>query len=81
MKISTDTIIRTVVLVVALVNQVLTATGKNPLPFSDDMIYEAVTLAVTIGASAWAWWENNSFTKAAIEADQYLKDLKTEDRE
>lgn len=81
MKISTDTIIRTVVLVVALINQVLTATGKNPLPFSDDVIYEAVTLAVTIGASAWAWWENNSFTKAAIEADQYLKDLKTEDRE
>ena len=81
MKISTDTIIRTVVLVVALINQVLTATGKNPLPFSDDMIYEAVTLAVTIGASVWAWWENNSFTKAAIEADQYLKDLKTEDRE
>ena len=81
MKISTDTIIRTIVLVVALINQVLTATGKNPLPFSDDMIYEAVTLAVTIGASVWAWWENNSFTKAAIEADQYLKDLKTEDRE
>lgn len=81
MKISTDTIIRTVVLVVALINQVLTATGKNPLPFSDDVIYEAVTLAVTIGASAWAWWENNSFTKAAIEADQYLKGLKTEDRE
>lgn len=81
MKISTDTIIRTVVLVVALINQVLTATGKNPLPFSDDVIYEAVTLAVTIGASVWAWWKNNSFTKAAIEADQYLKDLKTEDRE
>lgn len=81
MNISTDTIIRTVVLVVALVNQVLTATGKNPLPFSDDVIYEAVTLAVTIGASVWAWWKNNSFTANAIEADRYLKDLKTEDRE
>lgn len=81
MKISADTIIRTVVLVVALVNQVLTATGKNPLPFSDDVIYEAVTLAVTIGASVWAWWKNNSFTANAIEADRYLKDLKTENRE
>lgn len=81
MNISTDTIIRTVVLVVALVNQVLTATGKNPLPFSDDVIYEAVTLAITIGASVWAWWKNNSFTANAIEADRYLKDLKTEDRE
>ena len=81
MNISTDAIIRTVVLVVALVNQVLTATGKNPLPFSDDVIYEAVTLAITIGASVWAWWKNNSFTANAIEADRYLKDLKTEDRE
>ena len=77
MNISTDTIIRTIVLVLALINQVLTALGKNPLPFSDDVVYEAVTLAVTIGASAWSWWKNNSFTKAAIEADQYMKDLKT----
>lgn len=76
MKISTDTIIRTIVLAVALINQVLTAMGKNPLPFSDDVIYETVTLVVTIGASAWAWWKNNSFTGKAIEADKYLKDLK-----
>lgn len=72
MKVSTETIIRTIVLVVALINQILTAIGKNPLPFSDDVIYEAVTLAVTIGASAWAWWKNNSFTKAAIEADEVM---------
>nr|DAT79904.1 MAG TPA: holin [Caudoviricetes sp.] len=77
MKISKETVIRTLVLLVALANQVLTALGKNPLPFSDDLIYEAVTLAVTIGAAAWSWWKNNSFTKAAIEADQYMKELKT----
>ena len=77
MKISKETVIRTLVLLVALVNQVLTALGKNPLPFSDDLIYEVVTLAVTIGAAAWGWWKNNSFTKAAIEADQYMKELKT----
>lgn len=76
MKISVETIIRTIVLAVALLNQVLTSMGKNPLPFSDDLIYEAVTLAVTIGASAWAWWKNNSFTKNAIAADVYLAELK-----
>lgn len=75
-KISTDTIIRTIVLIIALVNQILTSLGKNPLPFSDDMIYEAVTLVVTIGASVWAWWKNNSFTSAAIEADTVLQELK-----
>jgi SPP1 family holin len=77
MKVSTDTIIRTIVLVIALVNQVLTSMGKNPLPFSDDVVYEAVTLAVTIGASAWAWWKNNSFTQNALQADEYLKELRT----
>ena len=81
MRISTDTIIRTLVLIVALINQILTAVGKNPLPFSDDVIYEAVTLAVTIGASVWAWWKNKSFTAAAIEADKYLKDLKNYEEE
>lgn len=76
MKVSTDTIIRTIVLVIALINQVLTSIGKNPLPFSDDVVYEAVTLAVTIGASAWAWWKNNSFTQNALQADEYLKELR-----
>ena len=76
MNISKDTIARTIVLVVALVNQVLTTLGKNPLPFSEDTIYEAITLIVTVGATAWAWWKNNSFTKEAIEADGYMKELK-----
>lgn len=78
MKISKDTIIRTIILIVALINQVLTACGKNPLPFSDDTLYEAITLIVTIGASIWAWWKNNSFTQNAIVADDYLRELKNE---
>lgn len=76
-KISTETIIRTVVLVIALINQSLTATGKNPLPFADETVYEAVSLVVTIAASLWGWWKNNSFTQNAIKADAYLAELKT----
>ena len=76
MNVSTETIIRTIILMVALTNQILTATGKNPLPFSDEVIYEAVTLSVTIGASLWAWWKNNSFTKSAIAADKIMNVLK-----
>ena len=76
MKIKAETIIRTVVLAVALLNQVLTATGHNVLPVSDEQIAELLTLAITIGASVWAWWKNNSFSKNAIKADDYLKELK-----
>lgn len=79
MKVSTETIIRTVLLVVAIVNQLLTAAGKNPLPFSDDEIYTGLTAVFTIATTAWAWWKNNSFSKNAIKADEYLNELKTED--
>ena len=73
-----STIARTVVLVLALVNQVLVMFGINPLPFSDEGIYEAVTALLTVGASIWAWWKNNSFTKAAQEADKYLEELRSQ---
>ena len=77
MKVTGETITRTVVLFIALLNQVLTILGYNPLPFSDDEIYQVCTLLLTIIASVNAWWKNNSFTQAAIEADEVLKELKT----
>lgn len=77
MSIKTDTIVRTIVLVVALVNQALTMAGKSLIPISDEQINDIVTLIVTVGASLWAWWKNNSFTKAAIEADEVLAQLKS----
>lgn len=75
-KISAETIIRTVVLAFALLNQTLTMLGKNPLPYSEETIYEFFTAAATVIASLWAWWKNNSFTKEAIAADEYMCSLK-----
>lgn len=75
-KVEKETIIRTIVLIVALINNILTMTGFNPLPFSDDEVYMAVTAVFTVGATLWAWWENNSFTQKAIEADKILKEKK-----
>ena len=72
-----DTIARTIVLFIALANQVLAIAGKEVFPVTEDQVYQIVTLVATIGASVWAWWKNNSFTKAAIEADQLLEQLKT----
>lgn len=75
-KINADVIIRTIVLILALINSFLTAIGKNPLPFSDDQIYSAVSTIVTMVASIWAWWKNNSITEAAKKADEMLKEEK-----
>lgn len=77
-NVKTETIVRTVILIVALINQALTIAGKSLLPITDDQITEVITLAITIGASLWTWWKNNSFTQPAIKADEILKDLKRE---
>ena len=75
-----DTIIRTIVLIVALINQALTLAGKNPLPFEDDEIVNVLSYAFTLGASLWAWWKNNSFTENAIKADEVLAQLNAENK-
>lgn len=75
MNIKTETIIRTVVLVVALVNQILAIAGKETIPLYESDIAQIVTLVVTIGSTLWAWWKNNSFTKNAIKADDYKQHL------
>lgn len=77
MRIKSDTIARTIVLVLALINQVLAILGKEALPFTNDEVYQLVSLIATVGASAIAWWKNNSFTKSAIKADTYMKELKS----
>lgn len=77
-NIETGTIVRTVVLIVALINMALTSFGKNPLPFSDDEVYSGVSAVITVVAALVAWWKNNSFTLKAIEADDILKIKKAE---
>lgn len=76
MKVKTETIIRTIVLILALANQVLAIYGKDKIPVTEDEVYQLVTLIVTIGSAIWAWWKNNSFTQPAIKADEYMEQLR-----
>lgn len=78
--IKTDTIIRTIILFLALVNQILISTGHNIIPVSDEEISTVVSTAITIGASVWAWWKNNSFTAEAIKADEMLEEMRNADK-
>ena len=76
MKVETSTIVRTIVLIIALINQILSVTGHSPLPITDDQVNELVTLAITVCVSIWTWWKNNSFTQSALMADEYRKKIK-----
>lgn len=70
------TVARTVVLALALVNQLLSAAGKSPLPIDSASVEQWVTAGLTTAAAIWAWWENNSFTPEAMQADAYMNQLK-----
>ncbi|MBR6646535.1 MAG: phage holin [Clostridia bacterium] len=74
--INKDTIIRTILLFLALVNQILSSMGKSIIPIDDELITNLITLVFTVSASIWAWWKNNSFTAEAVEADKFMKELK-----
>ncbi len=76
MKITKGTIIRTTCLVIALVNQTLTMAGHSPLPIEDETVTMVVTDVATVATALIAWWKNNSFSSAAIKADEVLKSTK-----
>ena len=80
-NISAGTIARTIVVLLALANQILAMCGKQVLNIADDDIYQIVSIVFTISASVWSWWKNNSFSVNAINADKYLNKLKKNESE
>ena len=75
-KVKPDTIARAIVLAITLLNMVLTMLGKAPLNLDENTIYVTVSGVWTIAWTVWCYWKNNSFTKAAIVADEFKDDLK-----
>ena len=67
---------RIAVLLLALTNQVLSALGKPMLPIESQTVEQLVTAGITTVAALISWWNNNSFTSAAIQADAEYARLK-----
>lgn len=76
--VTAGTIARTVCLLLALANQVLSALGKPVLPIESETVQQLVTAGITTVTALVAWWKNNSFTPAALEADKTFDRLKAQ---
>ena len=76
--VSAATLARTAVLALALINQILSAAGKPVLPIESATVEQLVTAGITTVAALIAWWKNNSFTTAALEADKTYDRLKSQ---
>lgn len=79
MKISKSTIIRTLILLLVIINMVLRYFGIDPLNISDNEIATAVELIIELLAIIAAWWYNNSFGQNALKAQKFLEELKEEE--
>lgn len=75
-NVSAGTVARTAVLLLALTNQILSACGKPILPIDSAQLEQAITAGCTTVAALVNWWYNNSFTQAAIAADEVYEQKK-----
>ncbi|KZK38729.1 Phage holin [Lactococcus cremoris] len=69
------TLTRTILLWLAILNQILTALNMNPLPLDDNTVSTVITTVFAL----WAWWKNNDFTYAAKKGTELTKSLKNGD--
>ena len=76
MKISKGTIIRTALLVLAIVNNVLALFGKAPLPITNEQLELIISTIFTVVMAVINWWKNNSFTQPALEGDILMNRLR-----
>ena len=81
MKGKKGAIIRILVLAITTTNAILTAMGKNPIPFDETSFTECIAYIINGVAAVWAWWKNNDMTKEAVEGTALTHALKVKNRE
>jgi len=75
--VATKTWIRIGSLLLILINQVaISLFDFRLIPFSDNEIYEGVSVILTIVITIWTSWKNNSITKEGQVADEVLQQKK-----
>ena len=81
MKVSKGTITRTVLLILAISNNLLALFDKSPLPIDNEMVEQVISFLFTTGTALWAWWKNNSFTETALKGDAVMRNIKARNKE
>jgi SPP1 family holin len=68
----TSSIIRGVLLTLAVINQILAAFEAIPMSEDTQVWYQFASTVFTAITGAVSYWYNNSFTENAQKADKYL---------
>lgn len=76
MKITKGTLVRTIMLVIVLINMILKHLGIELINVDENAVLEIVETLIEIAVIVVSFWKNNSFTDKAIKADEFLKQLR-----
>lgn len=68
--------VRTIALVIAIINLILYLVGKNSLPVTAEQVWGYLSTILMIVTAIPAWWKNNSITEEAKKADEFLEKLR-----
>lgn len=75
MNVKPATIARIGVLLVALANQCLAMFGQDILPFTENMAYQVISLAITVIVAGINCWYNQDITQIALIAGKIFDAL------
>lgn len=76
MKITKSTIVRAILIVLVVVNFLLEKCGVDVIPTDESVILMWVEFIIEMAVIVVGFWKNNSFSKKAIKADEFLKQLR-----
>lgn len=75
-KVTVGTWVRVVLFLLGVVNYLLTAFGVKAIQFDNEQVTQLVNAVYITVTGFYALWKNNNFTPEAVEAQQYLDDMK-----
>lgn len=76
MKIKKSTIVRTILILLVIINFFLERFGLDLIPTDESTVAMLVEEAVEIAVIVVGFWKNNSFSEKAIRADKFLQNLR-----
>ena len=76
MKEKMKAIANIVIAAALLLNAILTASGKNPLPVDKEAVFEFASYIAVALDTIWIWWKNQNVTVEAQTAQTLMNEMK-----
>ena len=76
MKISKQTIVRAILLVIVAINIILEKFGLDVISTDESFVLMCVETTIELAVIVTGFWYNNSFSKKALKAQKYLENLR-----